>query len=110
MKFRVSQDLYEQLQWAVAIRPDLSISDVCRMANDYRDFYWHEWKLTDPLTQSGDVVLTVDFRDRPPLGATQDLRIRIASYLRDQRAKIEARQVKPLEFVPCTNYIVEVTQ
>jgi len=99
MTLRITQELYDQLKWAVSIRPDLSMSDVVRIAikrNAYFD-------APTAICQPGDVVLNIQGID----GESYAIRRQLAAYLTIQREKIEARRSPPLDLEPCKNYIVE---
>jgi hypothetical protein len=103
MTLRITQELYERLQWALSIRPDLTLSDVCRLAMNYRVLTGQEVT----AAESGPVVLNIDFRGAAEGLTPQQIRVILAGYLTSQREKIEARRPAPLDLEPCQNYIVD---
>jgi hypothetical protein len=100
MTLRIKQDLYEQLRWALSIRPDLSLSSIVRTA--IRVCNRRLVHVDDP--GSGDVVLNIE-TDEPVQPSY--VRSAIAWYLSEQRRKIDARKVAPLDLEPCTTYTVQ---
>ena len=100
MTFRIKPDLYERLQWANTIRPDLSMAEIVRMA--VRVYERRVCYGEDP--GAGDVVLNVEMvLPCTPIVA----RTALAWFLDEQQRKIESRKTKPLDLEQCETYIVE---
>ena len=106
MTLRITQGLYERLQWAISVRPDLSMSDVIRMAMNSRVLTGVAMTGDD----AGQIVLNVDFRGLNDGLEPAEIRRIIAGYLSMQKAKIESRRHVPLDLDPCANYTVENIQ
>jgi hypothetical protein len=103
MTLRITQELYERLQWAISIRPELTMTQVIDMAIKHHCKVGTTEMPRDDETKPGDVVICYD-RER----ACADYIRKVTTwYLREQKAKIDARQVKPLDLEPCEHDRVE---
>jgi hypothetical protein len=102
MTLRINAELYEQLKWAVGLRPDLSMADVVRLAIKRNAYFDVPTDLCNP----GDVVLNIQGVDVESYA----IRRQLAAYLAEQREKVESRQTVPLDLEPCASYTVEPVQ
>ena len=106
MTLRINAELYEQLKWAVGLRPDLSMADVVRLAMNWHNYSGRIITGTGP----GEIVLNIDFRGMADCLTHQQIRDVIGGYLAEQMEKVESRQPVPLDLEPCASYTVGSVQ